>query len=435
LYTAAGLRRAVAPLVVAFTSVRIAAALWAGLANTRGDYYAAMPGAYVKAINPTLWNSPDLQGAWGYHLDTYFHGPTQFLTLYPVAYLDSYAQIAAVLLPIYALVLAASFWVIRLVAHRLAPGCAMGVPLFAATFLFFPLLQALIQREFEVVTTFALILALWCLLADRRAFAGVLLGYVAWFKYVPLLFLGYLGLRRWVAATAMFIVASAAILGVSELLFGLSLFVNNNVPGHASQVFNITSAGFAVTDGHRHGVGFCSGWFASETTLTNIRHGLCTIASNRSWFAPHVVYLTVCAGVALFYLKSHARLQRRALSADLEAWRRALEFAIVVTVVACFFFAHYYYLIMLVIPFNILLMRYWPRRRWQALAVWAFAYACVSAFVVPIGMLSKLLGIDMWAAFISGAWFLYGELALVGLLVYEYWQLGLTGAEPGGLPD
>jgi len=299
----------------------------------------------------------------------------------------------------------------------------------ASTFLFFPLLQAFIQREFEVVTTLAMVVALWCLLVDRRRSAGALLGYAAWFKYLPVLFVGYFGLRQWLGAFLAFVAVSAIVFGISELVFGVSLFFNNNVPGHASQVFNVLHSGFLVSNGHEHGVGFCEGWFASETTLANVRHGLCTLASHADWFPPHLAYLAICFAIAAVYLRTHWRLDRVCLTDDREAWRRALEFAIVVTVCACFFFAHYYYLIVLVIPFNILLMRYLANRDWPALAVWLVAYLCVSAFVVPTGILSKLAGVDVWALFISGAWFLYGELLLMGLLLREYWRLGRGGSK------
>jgi hypothetical protein len=423
LYTAVSLPSWLRLLLIVLVGARVTAAIWAAIRNTRGDYYAAMPGAYVKDVNPTLWDSPDLKGAWGYHLETYFHGPTQYLTLYPVAYLDSYAQIAAVLLPIYVVVLGVMFWATTRVAVRLSATQAM-VPLLASTFLFFPLLQAFIQREFEVVATLAMVLALWGLLVDRRRTAGALLGYVAFFKYVPLLFVGYFGLRRWLGAFLAFVAASAIILGVSELLFGVSLFFNNNVPGHASQVFNVLQSGFAVTPtGHRHGVGFCEGWFATETTLANVRHGLCTVASHAEWFPPHLVYLAICTAVAAAYLTTHWRLDRLRLTGDQEAWRRALEFSIVTTVCACFFFAHYYYLIVLVIPFNVLLMRRLADRDWRALPAWGLAYFCVSAFVVPTGILSRLTGVDFWALFINGAWFLLGELLLMALLLQEYRRL------------
>ena len=92
----------------------------------------------------------------------------------------------------------------------------------------------------------------------------------------------------------------------------------------------------------------------------------------------------------------------------------------VTTVCACFFFAHYYYLIVLVIPYGVLLVRYLDRRQWPRLVLWGASYVLVSAFVVPTGPLSRLVGIDVWAWYFHGAWFLYGELLLMGLLLFEY---------------
>lgn len=56
---------------------RLAQVAWAAVANNRGDYYASLPGTYVRDVNPTLWHSSDLRGAMGYLLNTYYHGPTQ----------------------------------------------------------------------------------------------------------------------------------------------------------------------------------------------------------------------------------------------------------------------------------------------------------------------------------------------------------------------
>src|ERR1043166_369248 len=65
--------------------------------STHGDFFATLPGAYVEALNPTLWNSEDLRSAWGFHQRLYFYGPTQYLTLYPIGLLHSYAQISIAL--------------------------------------------------------------------------------------------------------------------------------------------------------------------------------------------------------------------------------------------------------------------------------------------------------------------------------------------------
>jgi hypothetical protein len=409
-------------ILLALAVVRVGGVVTAAVTNTHGDYYASLPGAYVRTVNPVLWESPDMQGAMGYHLDTYYHGPVQYLTLYPVAYLDSYEQIARVLLPIYAVVIGATILCLLGALRMLAPGVPFTVPVVAATLLFFPLLQSYLQREFEVVVLFGLASALWLLLADRRGAGGALLAYVAWFKYVPLLFAGYLVLRGWFSAVLVFALTSVVILLVAHGLFDLSLFFNNNVPGHAWQVLNVASYAFRPDAAEELvGFGFCSGWFASETTLANIRHAFCSIGARWPWFPPNVAYLVVCGIVAFVYLRAHVTLERdRSISPARERWRRAVEFSIVTTICACFFFAHYYYLILLVVPLIVLLVRYLSRHDYASLAAWAIAYALISAFVVPTGVLTCVLGTDVWAHYIKDGWFLYGELLLVALLLREY---------------
>ena len=411
--------------LLALVAARVLFAVRAAVSNTRGDYYASLPGPYVKTINPVLWDSPDMAGAWGYHLDTYYHGPIQYLTLYPVAYLDSYAAIAQMLLPIYVVVLGAAFWYLRAALRTLVPG--ITVPVLASTFLFFPLLQALIQREFEVVVFLGLCVALWFLLRDRLNPAAAALAYVAWFKYVPLVFVAYLAWRGWYRAVGVFVLTSAAIIALTQAVFGLEFFFNNNVPEHAAQVFNLWSYGFQPGNhGFMYGAGFCHGWIDVETTLANVRHGLCSLSFDAPWLPANLVYLAICAAVAVSYLVTHARLDRTQLDADQERWRRALEFSVVTTVYSSFLFNHYYYLIVLAIPLNVLLVRLLAHRAHGRLAAWAFAYVCLSAFVVPTSVLARLTGADVWAFYIKGAWFLWGELVLMALLLYEY--AGLTPA-------
>jgi hypothetical protein len=416
--------------IVAIVSLRIVLAIWAAAWNTRGDFYASLPGTYVKTVNPVLWDSPDMRDAMGYHLDTYYHGPTQYLTLYPIAFLDSYAAIAWALLPVYVVVIALGWLFLHRALRVLAPTERITLPLFASAFLFFPVLQSFIQREFEVVIFTALSFALWQLVRNRTGIAAIAFAYVAWFKYIPLMLLGYLALRGWMKAAAIFIATSIAIVGLTHVAFGLPEFYNNNVPGHAAQVFRVFDYGFyADAAGELRGVGFCTGWFESETTLTNIRHGLCGFSARVPALPPNVIYLLICVAVAVAYLITHARLARQAgISAADEGWRRALELSIIITICSTFFFAHYYYLVALLIPYSVLLIRFMTMKRTAALAAWGVSYFFVSAFVVPTGILSRLSGADVWALYVSGGWFLPGELLLIWLLMREYWRLG-TAAE------
>ena len=43
--------------------------------------------------------------------------------------------------------------------------------------------------------------------------------------------------------------------------------------------------------------------------------------------------------------------------------------------------------------------------------------------MVPTGLVSRLAGFDVWETYIWGAWFLPGELLLMGLLLREYRSL------------
>lgn len=429
--------KAIAKLLIALVVARVAGVTWSATGRTAGDFYASMPGAHVERLNPTLWNSPDLGAAWGYHNATYYHGPTQYLTLYPLSVLDSFAQIAAVLLPAYLAVLALACWCLWQSAQRLGADRSLLVPMLASTFLFFPLLQAYLQREFEVVVTAALAAALLLLLDDRHVLGGVLLAYAAWFKYIPLLFTGYLGLRRWWHGLAAFGVTSAAILAASEWLFGLSHFFNNNVPGHARRVFALWGFYFdRDATGHIYGNGFCEGWMELDSTLTNLRHGLCTMATSHAWINPPAIYLTICAAVAAVYLWTHRRLSEKSLARPVELRRRAIEVSIITTICACFFFAHYYYLIILIIPLNVLLAVYWIDRRRLALALWGVTYSLLGAFVVPTGLLNRVTGTNVWEIYVWHSWFWYGEVLLIGLLLFEYARLPWSSAEAnanGGL--
>lgn len=414
----------IAILLVLLVLARVAGVTWAATERTLGDFFASMPGAHVEQINPTLWDSPDLQAAWGYHQPTYFHGPTQYLTLYPLSYLDSFGAIAAVLLPVYAGVLGLTFWMLWLIGKRMGATRAALVPMFAATFLFFPLLQAYLQREFEIVVACAFTAALWMLLNDRRGWAGALLAYAAWFKYIPLLFAGYLGWRRWWRAVAVFAAVSVAIVVVSELLFGLPRFFNNNVPGHARQLFDLWDYGFELDDtGHLAGSGFCAVWHEHDTTYANLRHGLCAVAVAHPWVHPAAIYLLICVSVAAAYLRIDRQLNASMLGQAAEQRRVAIEVSVVATICACFFFAHYYYLILLIIPLNVLLAIYLADGSRGRLLLWAVSYALLSAFVVPAGVLSRVVGFNVFEMYMWQSWFLYGEILLVGLLLFEYHRL------------
>ncbi|MGH9200937.1 MAG: hypothetical protein ACRD2A_06850, partial [Vicinamibacterales bacterium] len=226
--------------------------------------------------------------------------------------------------------------------------------------------------------------------------------------------------------------SSLIILAASHALFDLRLFFNNNVPNHAAQVLRVLSYEYELDAANELvGFGFCNGWFDSETTLTDIRHAMCSLGARRPWFPPNLSYLLVCALTAGFYLTAHRRFEREAqVSAVREGWRRSLEVAIITTICACYFFSHYYYLSILALPFAVLLARYLAVGYRLRLAAWAVAYVLVSAFFVPTSLLTRVFEVDVWALFIRGAWFMWGELILMALLLREYWDVSREANAP-----
>jgi hypothetical protein len=209
----------------------------------------------------------------------------------------------------------------------------------------------------------------------------------------------------------------------------LARFFNNNVPGHAAQVFALGSYDFKYdATGHLYGTGFCNGWYDNITTLTNIRSGLCTMASAHRWINPSLLYLLICTAVAAIYLLTHFQLERRSLSPQSEMRRRAIELSIVTTVCACFIFSHYYYLIALIIPFNVLLAIVLSDGRYGAFGWWCVSYVLVSALVVPMTLLSRIAGFDVWEPYVFHACYWYGEVLLVLLLLHEYRRLASLAA-------
>ena len=150
----------------------------------------------------------------------------------------------------------------------------------------------------------------------------------------------------------------------------------------------------------------------------------CARSARQSAGCPHILSISRSAGSSRSrYLRTHLTLEQHPPSADGERWRRALELSIVITSYTCFLFNHYYYLIVLVVPMNVLLARYLDRDDRPGFVLWLISYVLISAFLIPTSILTRLTGIDTWAFFINGAWFMYGELLMTALLLREYSRL------------
>jgi len=414
--------------ILAVAVARFALLIYSGQTYTRGDYYATLPGAYVEAINPTLWNSPDLMEIQGRE-PTYLRGPSQYLTLFPLAYLDSYAQIADVLLVAYAAVILLIAVVMRRALSELAGHGVSWTSIVGSTLLFFPLLQAYVAREFEIVIVLALALAFWAAIRGRDFALGGLLAYVTLFKYLPIISVPYFILRRSWRALAGFAAAAAGLAALAHAAFGLDRFFNNHLPGMAAGQLT----GLASSEA------FCRGpekllRFSEANEDTSVRFALCSLNATLSVPAPvlYVLLILVTMSIAGWGLWRLER-SRQPLPPETERWRRVWELSLVVIVSSTFFYAHYYYLCVLLLPLQALLVRFTEGRtpRASLVALWLAAYLLIGAFALPPSFIGRLLHTDVWRLYMTSLSYFSGELLLLALVLHQYTTLAPgTGLRP-----
>ncbi len=407
--------------------LRLITVIYASLFAFHGDFFQTLPGPYAEVLNVALWDSPDLVNPSSFHRHSYGYGPTQYLTLFPIVFLGSGYEIALVLLFFYVPIVVGLPYLLWSIGSKTCDGLRRqhwnGLALIgSAVFMFGPLHQAVIQREFEVVQLLLLVLAAYFLVFNRETLAAIILGYIALFKYWPLAFSGYLFLtRRWFALVVMLSTVTAVLL-IAHLVFDLAYFP------------------FATTGGveferqfgrHRWGVGagqqFC---VAATGTEVSLRSGLCAIQSGVSWFSAATVFWVLLGASCAVCLCSFIVIERRKLLRNSTAgqWRTILEFSLVLLAVVTSFHAHYYYLVVLLIPLTVLASRYFfggVAGNAIGKVVVVVAYILLSAFVLPVSISSWLVGFDSWSFYLTNGIYVYGLVALGALLIWEYAQLAL----------
>ena len=408
--------------------LRLITVIYASLSFVHGDFFQSLPGPYAEVMNGALWDSPDLVNPHSFHRHSYGYGPIQYLTLFPIVFLGSYYEIALVLLFFYVPIVVGLPYLLWSIGSKACDGLRRqhwnGLALVgSAVFMFGPLHQAVIGREFEVVQLLLLVLAAYFLVVDRETLAAIILGYIVLFKYWPLSFGGYLVLtRRWFALVVM-LSTVAAVLLIAHLVFDLARFP------------------FAAPEGveferqfgrHRWGVGdgqqFC---VAATGTEVSLRAGLCAIQSGVSWFSAVTVFWALLVASCAVCLRSFLVIERCKVSRNSTAgqWRTILEFSLVLLAVVTSFHAHYYYLIVLLIPLTALASRYFfggVAGNGVGRIIVVVAYILLSAFVLPVSVSSWLVGFDSWSFFLTNGIYVYGLVALGSLLVWEYAQLALS---------
>lgn len=430
------LRRVLGPALIALVLLASRATMlrYGTEVSGRGDFFATLPGAYAQSLNPALWNSKDLQMAMGFHRPFYIYGPTQYLTLYPMAFLNSYAQIAMALSLIYAGAVAGALWlmsrVIRPEKHELLPGVvALALP-------FAPLLQAYAHLEFEVIVFGAIVAATYFLVRRRDTWAGALLGYIAWFKIWPVVFLGYFALKRQFKAAGAFVVTSVLTLALSQALFGLDRFIFLNptlarsLPDRDSLVTTIVppmQASFdsALGPENATGKGFCKGWVRSDRTYVSVRWGMCGLMYTHHLRAGIAAFYGLGLLAAAFFLVGFIALEKRGdLDPADNTCRIVCEVALAIIGAALTLVAHYYYFIFLLLPICVLAYRFLARSAWVKLAWLTAAYIVLGASVLPGLLVWRWLGGNFWTFYMVHEIYLPGLALLTSLIMWEYLSLG-----------
>jgi hypothetical protein len=402
---------------------RVVLVTYSAVDLNRGDFYATLPGAYAETLNPSLWNSPDLMDADGYGRAEYLYGPTQYLTIAPVLVFDSYQSLATALLIVYFGVICAvaevSWRSFRLLGDAPPYGRAA---VWASTWMFLPVLQAYGQREFEIIILLAVACAVFALFTRREAIAGALLGYVAWFKFFPLIFFPYLVGRRLRSAVCGFAIASLVILGAAHSFLDLSRF---------APVVRLASSQMQTVAAND----FCEVWSRPETrhhalanqTRAGIKWALCSFQDRWGWLPARWVHAAGVVGLVVIAMVCFVRLERLTVVAQSdERWRRLLEVSLLL-IAPWLAYAHYYYLAMAIIPLNGLLVRYLAQwnggKSARLLWVWGAAYMFLGAFVLPVSTWSQLLGTDYWRMYMRYNIYFFGQMLLLALVLWEYVRL------------
>ena len=326
-------------------------------------------------------------------MDTFTDRRSTF-TLWPVVFLNSYQQIATVLLCVYVFVVAGTAGAIWQLCETLVP--VPGVPryeramtVFAAVLLFGPLQTAMGQREFETVQTLLISLAAYFVARGRPAIAAAVMGYVSMFKYWPLAFLGYFTAKR-AKAVAAFLISAAAILLLAHLIFDLERFLLASAAGIEGQVQRLQ-----IPVGSKGS--FCADFTG---TAANVRAGLCGIAGGRHAVA-RFAFVALCAAAAGLFVVLFGLFERRGPSSnELDNRRRqVIEFCLFLIGAGVVIHGHYYYLSILIIPLTLVLYEsLWTRQPGRSirLGLALIAYGALSPFVVPIALVSRVTGGDPW---------------------------------------
>ena len=298
------------------------------------------------------------------------------------------------------------------------------VPIVAATVAFPPVEQAWVDREFEVVILLAFAALLHAAVHNRLAIVGALIAYISLYKYLPLIAVPYLVLRRWWRSLAAFAAAAALIVLLAHAVYGLEGFASNNIAAKGIELLTgLNTPAFCAPTEIRIQAP------RRDVSDESIRHDLCVIGA-RIAVRPQVLYLAIVGVTAGLFAFGMRRLEQagRVRTAPAEPWRRILELSIIATISVTFFFTHYYYLSLLILPMNALLVRFTAADGWNTagLTLLAAAYFLLGFFLIRPGLAYQWSGIDLLVLARDTSVLFAGEMITLGLLLHQYVTLPIS---------
>jgi hypothetical protein len=406
----------------------------------RGDFLSAFPGPFVAKYNPALFNEFGAYWHVASGSDTLWnYGPALHLVTLPLTVLPNRATACPVwMLANLGFVVASAILVFR-TAVRASQRSSWVLPaVYACLWLnFYPLLTVIRQGNIEIFEFFLVAVA-YHSLADRghamtwrpsrrESLAGGSLGLAVMTKFLPVIFLPYLALKkRWRAlVVASGVVVVMALLTQPLLGWEQSVTLLSLKAGIAQRVRGQGEFG----RGYAHNQSLAGMVWRTASTFPN---GL--ERTTTAWIDParlddliRLVKLTVLLAMGLFAWLFIARRKTP---------RIHLEVPLLVAFMI--FIPPWnwdYYQVFLLLPFSVLLLRYvWRagRRRWLWGGGLAALYLATGSVILPSSFLSHLVGWPDFGLLLTMQNLSLPAWANLGLVLWQRARQPLLGHDHGG---
>ncbi len=356
------------------------------LANFYGDFLASFPAWKVASLAGRLdLYAGSLAGEWG-PPPIWHYGPVLHLITIPLlAFPSLRSAYLAWLLVNYAFVAVTAILAIRIVDDG-RPTLTTTLAVIVVFCNFNPLYEALTQRNIELFELMLLFAAYALYRRGRESACGTAIGLAAMAKFLPLIYLPWLVLkRRWRAlGAALAVIVPIAI--ATQLVLGWQ---------HSGILLQLRGGSFLSSELNQS----LSGAVVRLVKWTHSDLSVATISR---------VLIVACL-IALSALM--LRLRRREGLEDLEYGLLAAAMVLLPP------HNQNYYFVFLLLPYLLLYARYRTRWSWRA-ALLALSFVLV-AMPVPFSVVQRLTGLDAFSLYLRAAIPFVGAVLLVVVLLVE----------------